>query len=170
VILAGAFWAYRTWRERSENAIPAAQPAPSIAPAGEMPAVAAQSESAPPAATPGQASAEAPERGRATSNASTADTAALPTVRVRLSFSADSWVELYDANERRVFFELGVANTARSFTVATPARIFLGYADAVQVEVDGRPVTLVDSVRRGNVAHFSIDARGRVKPAGSLSR
>ena len=72
-------------------------------------------------------------------------------------------------NKRRVFFDLGVANSARSFTVAAPARVFLGYADAVQLELDGQPVTLADEVRRDNVAHFTIDARGRLKPAGSLS-
>lgn len=169
VIVAGAVWAYRMWRERSEAPpAPVSQAAPSIAPASVMPTAVTPSESV--QATPeGQAKGAEPTRERTASSGSTAPRATSPTVRVRLSFSADSWVELYDANGRRVFFDLGVANSARSFTVAAPARVFLGYADAVQVELDGRPVTLVDEVRRGNVAHFSIDARGRLKPAGSLT-
>lgn len=169
VIAAGAVWVYRTWRERGETPqAPVSQPAPSIAPASVVPTADTRTENAPPAPE-GQAKGAAPKRERGASSASTTPTARSPTVRVRLSFTADSWVELYDANEKRVFFDLGVANSARSFTVAAPARVFLGYADAVQVELDGRPVPLVDEVRRGNVAHFSIDARGRLKPAGSLT-
>lgn len=165
VVLAGGVWAYRAWRERAALA-PAGQPAPAIAPAGVMPVGNAALTSTPavPELSPPAVTANA----RPASAVSSAPSGA-PTMRVRLSFSADSWVELYDATQRRVFFDLGVANTARSFNVSAPARVFLGYADAVQVELDGRPVNLVDDVRRGNVAHFTIDARGRLKPAGSLT-
>ena len=85
-------------------------------------------------------------------------------VRVRLNFSADSWVELYDAGGRRVFFDLGSANSVRNLTATAPLRVFLGYADGVQLELDGQPVVLPDEVRRGNVARFSVDARGQVRP------
>jgi len=166
VLAAAAVWGYRYWRSR-----PVSAPAPAavLLPAASTP----EAAGAPAVPVPTMASTGARPSVRAVA-ASTAPTqtggAAQPTVRVRMSFSADSWVELYDANQRRVFFDLGVANSARSFTLAVPARVFLGYADAVQLEIDGRPVTLGEEVRRDNVAHFTIDARGRLKPAGSLTR
>lgn len=166
---AAAAWGYRMWRERSvapPQAVlrPAASAQPAFATTAAVPSPVNE-----PAMSQGQVQTPTPTRERVVPPSLTTPARAQPSVRVRLSFSADSWVELYDANQRRVFFDLGVANSARSFTVAAPARVFLGYADAVQLELDGRPVTLVDEVRRGNVAHFTIDARGRLKPAGSLT-
>jgi hypothetical protein len=87
-----------------------------------------------------------------------------------LSFVADSWVELYDANGRRVFFDMGAANSARSFTVVPPVRVFLGYADGVQLEMNGALVNVPAEVRRGDVAHFTLEPGGRPRPAGSLAR
>jgi hypothetical protein len=80
-----------------------------------------------------------------------------------LSFSADSWVELYDAGGQRIFFDLGPANSVRSFTAAAPVRVFLGNAAGVQLELNGQSVALPEKVIRGNVARFTVDARGRVR-------
>jgi cytoskeleton protein RodZ len=169
-LLAAGVWGYRLWSQRS--AATAEQPVAATTPAAESAASANLSPVAGAGAlaqlVPGVTPVSAKAPGAATV-APPVRAPAPPTIRLRLSFSADSWVELYDANQRRVFFDLGVANSARSFTVAAPARVFLGYADAVQVELDGRPLTLADEVRRDNVAHFTIDAHGRLKPAGSLT-
>ncbi len=86
-------------------------------------------------------------------------------VELQLNFSADSWVELYDAGGQRVFFDLGAANSVRSFRVLAPLRVFLGFADGVELELDGRAVTLPAEVRHGNVARFTVDAHGHVRPA-----
>src|SRR5688500_19023453 len=167
-LLAAGVWGYRWWRQRSRPAqatTKALQPEQGATPADGQPGTSA--DVSPVAGASGMAKqALGVTKVSATAPASVP---APPMIRLRLNFSADSWVELYDANKRRVFFDLGVANSARSFTVAAPARVFLGYADAVQLELDGQPVTLADEVRRDNVAHFTIDARGRLKPAGSLS-
>jgi cytoskeleton protein RodZ len=85
------------------------------------------------------------------------------TVRLRLGFSADSWVELYDAGGQRVFFDLGSANSVRNVTAVAPVKVFLGYADGVQLELNGKPVALPTEVRRGNVARFTLDERGNVR-------
>lgn len=84
-------------------------------------------------------------------------------VRLRLSFSADSWVELHDASGRRIFFDLGPANSVRSFSTTAPVRVFLGNAEGVQLELNGQSVALPERVIRGNVARFTVDARGRVR-------
>ena len=86
-----------------------------------------------------------------------------PTVRLRLNFSADSWVELYDAGGQRVFFDLGSANSVRNVTAVAPLKVFLGYADGVQLELNGKPLALPAEVRRGNLARFTVDERGNVR-------
>jgi cytoskeleton protein RodZ len=88
-------------------------------------------------------------------------------VRLQLSFSADSWVELYDASGQRVFFDLGSANSVRSLTAAAPLKVFFGFADGVQLELNGEPVVVPAQMRHGNVARFTVDERGQVRrPAG----
>jgi cytoskeleton protein RodZ len=87
-------------------------------------------------------------------------------VSLRLSFSADSWVELYDAGGRRVFFDLGSANSVRRLTAAAPLQVFFGYADGVQLELNGQPVVVPEQVRRGNVARFTVDEHGQVRRTG----
>jgi cytoskeleton protein RodZ len=82
-------------------------------------------------------------------------------MRLRLNFLADSWVEVYDAQERPVFYDLGAANSARSLTVTAPARLALGNAEGVQIEVNGQPVA-VPVARRG-VTHLTLDTRGRLE-------
>jgi cytoskeleton protein RodZ len=84
-------------------------------------------------------------------------------VSLRLNFSADSWVELYDAGGQRVFFDMGSAATVRDVKAAAPLKVFLGYADGVQLELNGQPLVLPAEVRRGNVARFTVDASGQVK-------
>ena len=81
-----------------------------------------------------------------------------------MSFGADSWVEIYDASGQRVFFDMGKTGSTRTVSAAAPLRVFLGFADGVQVELDGRPVLVPPEAKRGNLAEFSLDARGHVRP------
>ena len=90
--------------------------------------------------------------------------AAAARVRIQMSFSADSWVEIYDAGEQRVFFDMGATGTSRAISAEAPLRVFLGYTDGVRLELDGQVVAVPAEVRRGNLAEFSLDARGHVGP------
>jgi cytoskeleton protein RodZ len=90
--------------------------------------------------------------------------AAVARVRIQMSFSADSWVEIYDAGEQRVFFDMGATGTSRAISAEAPLRVFLGYTDGVRLELDGQVVAVPAEVRRGNLAEFSLDARGHVGP------
>jgi cytoskeleton protein RodZ len=90
--------------------------------------------------------------------------AASAAVRVRMSFASDSWVEIYDTAEQRVFFDIGASGTSRSVSAQPPLRVFLGYVDGVRLELDGREVVVPAEARRGNLAEFSLDARGHVSP------
>lgn len=88
--------------------------------------------------------------------------AAAARVRVRMNFTADSWVEIYDSAEQRVFFDMGATGTSRAISAEAPLRVFLGYADGVALELDGQVVEVPAEARRGNLAEFSLDARGHV--------
>jgi cytoskeleton protein RodZ len=90
--------------------------------------------------------------------------AAAARVRIRMSFTSDSWVEIYDSAEQRVFFDMGATGTSRAVSADAPLRVFLGYADGVSLELDGQAVAVPAEVRRGNLAEFSLDKRGHVSP------
>ncbi len=109
---------------------------------------------APPAAVPTPTAAGSNEKAGA----------AAARVRVRMSFTADSWVEIYDSAEQRVFFDMGATGTSRTLSAEAPLRVFLGYADGVTLEVNGQAVAVPAEIRRGNLAEFSLDARGHVGP------
>ena len=130
------------------TAAPTREPGAETPPAAEAPAIA-----------PAQPETAEQERTRSASIATP--------VHVRMSFSADSWVEVYDASEQRVFFDMGTTGTTRTVTGAAPLRVVLGFADGVQLELDGQAVAVPAEAKRGNLAEFSLDARGRVRPERS---
>lgn len=167
-VLAAAWWGYRLWQARA----PAVGPTPVIQDEAANDSAAAATTVTPAVPAPAAESAALPHaQGPATVTAAAASaTTSRHELRLRFSFAEDCWVELYGADGRRVFFDLGAANSARSFTMPPPLRVFLGYADGVQLEINGEPVALPANVRRGNVAHFILDSGGRPRPAGSLAQ
>lgn len=83
--------------------------------------------------------------------------ALLPTVTITLIFNEDSWVEAVDADRRRLMFGIGRANTRRTLQGPAPVDVFFGYADGVEIEVDGEAFPLQNARRRGNTAQITID-------------
>jgi cytoskeleton protein RodZ len=84
-----------------------------------------------------------------------------PVARLRMRFSADSWVEIYDATGRRLLFDQGSAGAARSVTGVPPLRVLLGNYAGVELTLDGRPVDVPERSRTGATARF------RVMPGGT---
>jgi hypothetical protein len=92
--------------------------------------------------------------------------------RLRLSFSADSWVDVRDADGRRVFAGNGRANTVRTVAGSAPMRVYLGIASGVQLEINNRAVAIGPQFVFGDVARFEAgadgvlrrDSRGAVAP------
>jgi cytoskeleton protein RodZ len=80
--------------------------------------------------------------------------------RLRLSFSADSWVDVHDASGHRLFAGRGRANSVRTIAGAAPMRIYLGFASGVQLEVNNRVVAIGPQFIAGDVAHFEAGADG----------
>jgi cytoskeleton protein RodZ len=80
--------------------------------------------------------------------------------RLRLSFSADSWVDVHDAAGRRLFAGSGRANSVKTIVGDAPLKVYLGFASGVQVEVNSRVVAIGQQFVTGDVAHFDAGADG----------
>jgi cytoskeleton protein RodZ len=84
------------------------------------------------------------------------------TVDVTLKFAADSWVEIYDVNGERLFYDIGSADSVRSVTGTPPLRVVLGNAPGVSLEVNGRAARVPDSALQDEGAQFTINRAGRI--------
>lgn len=83
---------------------------------------------------------------------------ALDTKRVTVLFNRESWIEAYDARGRRLVYEMGAAGSERTLIGVPPVEIFLGFADGVEILVDGEPFALQNARRRGNTAQITIES------------
>jgi cytoskeleton protein RodZ len=80
-----------------------------------------------------------------------------------LRFTEDSWVEVYDANGARLFYDIGAAGITRTLNGAAPLRIVLGNAGGVTVEFNGRATTIPEfAIRDDGQARFVVNRSGRV--------
>jgi cytoskeleton protein RodZ len=80
--------------------------------------------------------------------------------RLRLSFSADSWVDVHDAAGRRIFSGYGRANSVKVVAGDAPLRVYLGYASGVQLEINEHAVAIARPFVHGDVARFQAGADG----------
>jgi cytoskeleton protein RodZ len=134
-------------------------PAPAIASAaGDMasaPAVAPASDAA--GAEPAPANA-------APANATPADNPAgievTGRVRLHLTFSATSWVDVRDATGKRLFMGHGYANTVKSLAGKAPFLVYISSVNGVHIEVNGREVPIDPALIKGDVARFTVSADG----------
>ena len=166
LLLAGVLW-WKPWHQRSKA--PLSSPAVAAAPAVTPPAatdagpISSGAESAAAIRDVSAPLAAAALDGGATAPAS--DTVALPTpgagrARLRLSFSADSWVDVHDANGRRTFAGNGLANSVKTIAGAAPLRVYLGVGSGVQLEINDRAVAIGPQFFAGDVARFEAGADG----------
>ena len=85
-------------------------------------------------------------------------------VQLALAVRSDSWVEVYDAGGKRLYYDLARAPGSLSLSGTAPLRVLLGYADGVAVAVDGRAVEVPAGLRRGRSASFAVAAGGALGP------
>jgi len=91
-------------------------------------------------------------------------------VRLRMSFSAESWVEVHDAAGHRVFSGYGQANSVKTLVGDGPLRVYLGFASGVQLEVNERAVAIGAAFVHSNVARFQAGADGVLRSFANDSR
>ncbi|MGO9934808.1 MAG: helix-turn-helix domain-containing protein [Steroidobacteraceae bacterium] len=179
LMLLGVLW-WRPWHQRAapRHAPPAAAvttvpdkaaDADEVSRAAASPAVVGESAPAPGAAQGAPASAAAAPAQPAAAIAQPAapaaplDAAALPGAgyaRLRLSFSADSWVDVRDASGRRTYSGTGLANSVKTIAGTAPMRVYLGFGSGVQLEINDRVVAIGPQFFSGDVARFEAGADG----------
>lgn len=79
---------------------------------------------------------------------------------LRLSFSAESWVDVRDANGKRIYSGYGHANSVKTVAGDAPLRVYLGYASGVQVEINDHAIAIGTQFLHGDVARFQAGADG----------
>ena len=80
--------------------------------------------------------------------------------QLRLSFSADSRVAVYDYTGKPVFTGNGRANSVKTLSGMAPFRVYLGFASGVQLQVNDRAVAIGPQFVSGDVARFEAGADG----------
>nr|VFK59057.1 MAG: cytoskeleton protein RodZ [Candidatus Kentron sp. TC] len=69
--------------------------------------------------------------------------------------SGDSWVEIYDRFEKRLFYQLGSSGQTYEFEGNGPFRVVLGYAHAAKIIYNGKSFDHTPYIHR-KVAEFSV--------------
>jgi cytoskeleton protein RodZ len=85
--------------------------------------------------------------------------------QLTLHFSADSWVEVYDARGERLLYDVGAADSVRNVSGTAPLRVVLGNAPGVALEVNGRTAALPGNLTPDSVLQFVVSRTGRLAPA-----
>ncbi|MGY6630862.1 MAG: helix-turn-helix domain-containing protein [Wenzhouxiangella sp.] len=78
-----------------------------------------------------------------------------------LRLNDDSWVEVYDGNDRRLEFDLLRAGVERNYLAEPPFRLLLGRANAVELSLNNQPVAF-DGQNRSGLIQLRLDEAGRV--------
>ncbi|MBK6598571.1 MAG: DUF4115 domain-containing protein [Proteobacteria bacterium] len=168
-LAAGAWWLLRKPAPQPvESAATVVSPAVDVtAPLGSLPESAAAAEvsaagepAAPtPSTVPSAAGVTVPTQ------TTVAPMAAANTTELRVSLSADSWVEVYDARGRQLYHDVATGGSVQSFRGRAPIRLVLGNFSAATLAVDGRDVAIPASAVRGKVATLVVSTTGSVAPA-----
>jgi len=77
---------------------------------------------------------------------------------LKINTSADTWVEVLDADGQHMEMDLLRAGTSREYSGKPPYRVLLGRASAVEVWLNGRAVDLAPHTR-GNVARVTLGSQ-----------
>lgn len=143
----------------STTAAPPPQEAGPITPPEQSPA-----EALPPAEVPVQGVPTVVPNTPTTPSASPVDAGdAAPAQRssldqLTLTFADQSWSEVYDANERRLLFDLVKPGTVSNLSGSAPFRVLLGNAEAVEISINGQRFDHGPFSRGDNTARFTVPA------------
>lgn len=80
--------------------------------------------------------------------------------RVKFTLTAASWVEVYDNNGKRLYYDLAPAGDSLELSGSGPLQVFLGNAPGVSVELNGAPFDLQPYARPDNTARFKLSNSG----------
>jgi cytoskeleton protein RodZ len=75
---------------------------------------------------------------------------------LELTFNEQSWTEIFDANNQRVFVGLQTPGTTASVEGEPPFRLTVGNATGVELRYQGELVNLAERAGANNVARFTL--------------
>lgn len=77
--------------------------------------------------------------------------------RLELTLTHRSWVQIDDAKHRQLAYGLWSAGTHRVLQGTPPFSVFLGYAQGVQISLDGQAVDIKPYIRTNHTARFHLN-------------
>lgn len=78
-------------------------------------------------------------------------------------FTGDSWVEVYDANNQQVLYDMGTVNSSREVTAVPPLRVVLGAAGVVKVQVNSQDVVVPAKNVDAGIGRFVVTTKGTLE-------
>ena len=123
-------------------------PAPEGGETAALPPLTTPEAGAPAAATDGGAAGQEGPTGVVTTDATGPDT-------IRVELSADSWIEIYDGSDQKVYVGLAHAGEKLLLHGTAPFSVLLGFAQGVSIDYNGKPFDIA-SYSRSGVAHFTL--------------
>lgn len=93
------------------------------------------------------------------------DEAPVRETRLKLDLANDSWIEVYDSQGKKLFYDVASAGSVQAVSGRGPLRVVLGNSAGVTVEVDGQAREIPASAGDGEGG-----ARFVVNRSGSLAR
>jgi cytoskeleton protein RodZ len=92
-----------------------------------------------------------------------------PRSRVVLAASQDAWVDIRDAQQNKLIYETLHAGQTVSLEGLAPLSVFLGNADGVKIEYNGKPFDTAP-FKHGLVARFTLGAPPPAPEPGNVQR
>ncbi|MGA9853223.1 MAG: RodZ domain-containing protein [Gammaproteobacteria bacterium] len=77
-------------------------------------------------------------------------------MQVKFTVTQPSWIEVYDAAGKRLFYDLAPAGDNLNVSGTGPLQVFLGYAPGVSIELNGAPFNKAPFTRPDNTARFKL--------------
>jgi len=84
-------------------------------------------------------------------------------ISLQLTFSKDTWVEVYDGSGAAVLYDLGSKGTERTVRATPPLSVTIGDPASVAVYANGKRITVPAAPAGQSLTRFSIDATGAVR-------
>ncbi|HEX5339450.1 MAG TPA: RodZ domain-containing protein [Gammaproteobacteria bacterium] len=83
-------------------------------------------------------------------------TSATPLTRVQFMLNQASWIEVYDASGKRLYYDLAPAGENVNVSGEGPLQVFLGNAPGVSIQMDGTKFDQTPYTRADNTARFRL--------------
>lgn len=148
VLILFGLWGWRHWRAKpSQMQAPAAAASAMMAPSHGPPSSRSALNAAPGSST----------RLAAAAASSSAPSASSGGIHLRLRILKPSWIEVYGAGHKKLYYNLAATGTSLHFdTSKGPLSVFLGNASGVKIELNGEAFEIPKADVNGNTARFEL--------------